>query len=113
MGILDPSKPRTPAAIAAAYKTRQETQALNREPVKEGLEGWIAKFKTFYFFGLFEGETGQAVPWILRPSITFPVIFLIVGVTLWITYLGGGVSERGIPVTDDLDTIILSLSGVV
>jgi len=31
------------------------------------LQKWIAKFKTFYFFGLFEGETGQQAPWFLRP----------------------------------------------
>lgn len=32
--------------------------------------------------------------------------------TLTFTVLAGGVSERGIPVKDDLDSIILSLGGV-
>lgn len=107
-GALDPSKPRTPESIAAAYKERQDAQALIETVPKEGIAGFIEKAKTFYFFGLFEGETGEKPPWFLQPNITFPIVFAIVGLALWVTVLGGGISERGIPVTDELDTIILN-----
>lgn len=75
---------------------------------KEGLEGLIEKAKTFYFFGFFEGETGEQAPWILRPSITFPIAFAVVGLGFYITYAVGGISERGAQITDELDDIILS-----
>jgi hypothetical protein len=74
----------------------------------EGVEAWIAKAKSFYFFGLFEGETGQQAPWFLRPSITFPLAFLIVGATFYVSYSVGGITERGAQITDELDEIILS-----
>lgn len=99
--------PRTASEIAAAYQIRQEAKALEG-PEKEGLEGFIEKAKNFYFFGLFEGETGQQAPWYLRPSITFPIAFVVVGATFYVTLAGGGISERGAPVTDELDEIILS-----
>ena len=72
------------------------------------MEGWIAKAKNFYFFGLFEGETGQQAPWFLRPSITFPLAFLIVGAAFWVSFVSGAITERGAQVTDELDEIILS-----
>jgi hypothetical protein len=78
------------------------------EPEKEGLEGFIEKAKNFYFFGLFEGETGQKAPWFLRPSITFPIAFLVVGAAFYVSYLTGAITERGAQVTDELDEIILS-----
>lgn len=96
--------PRTAGSIAAAYEERQ----LNREEEKEGLEGFIEKVRNFYFFGFFEGETGQQAPWFLRPSITFPIAFLIVGATFYVSYLGGAITERGAQVTDELDEIILN-----
>ena len=78
------------------------------EPEKEGLEGFIEKAKNFYFFGLFEGETGQKAPWFLRPSITFPIAFLVVGAAFYVSYLSGAITERGAQVTDELDEIILN-----
>ena len=78
------------------------------EPEKEGLEAWIEKAKNFYFFGLFEGETGEAAPWFLRPSITFPIAFLIVGAAFYVTYISGAITEKGTQSTDELDEIILS-----
>lgn len=78
---------------------------------KEGLEGLIAKFKTFYFFGFFEGETGQQAPWYLRPSITFPIAFAVVGAAFWVAYAGGGITERGAQVKDELDEYIVSMNG--
>ena len=70
----------------------------------------IAKFKTFYFFGFFEGETGEKAPWYLKPSITFPLAFAIVGAAFYIVYTGGGIQERGAQVTDELDEFIVSMS---
>mmetsp|Transcript_4648 Transcript_4648/g.6045 ORF Transcript_4648/g.6045 Transcript_4648/m.6045 type:complete len:311 (-) Transcript_4648:183-1115(-) len=108
LGALDPMKPRTPEAISAAYKVRQEQMAIEKANEKEGLEGWIEKAKEFYFFGFFEGETGEEAPWILRPSITFPIAFAIVGLGFWITYAVGGISERGAQRKDELDDIVLA-----
>ena len=79
-------------------------------PEKEGLEGWIEKAKNFYFFGLFEGETGKQAPWFLRPSITFPIAFAIVGAAFWVSYATGSLFERGASVTDELDEFILDSS---
>ncbi|CAB9516713.1 FK506-binding protein 1 [Seminavis robusta] len=100
------STPRTAQQISDAYEVRRAQMAL--EPELEGLEGWIAKAKNFYFFGLFEGETGQQAPWFLRPSITFPIAFLVVGAAFYISYASGAITERGAQVTDELDEIILS-----
>lgn len=97
---------RTAQQISDAYEIRRAQAAL--VPEKEGLEGFIEKAKNFYFFGLFEGETGQQAPWFLRPSITFPLAFLIVGATFYISFATGAISERGAQVTDELDEIILS-----
>jgi hypothetical protein len=77
-------------------------------PRKEGLEGFIEKAKSFYFFGFFEGETGQQAPWILRPSITFPIAFAIVGAAFYVSVLSGAISEKGAQSVDELDEIILS-----
>mmetsp|Transcript_13783 Transcript_13783/g.19752 ORF Transcript_13783/g.19752 Transcript_13783/m.19752 type:complete len:185 (+) Transcript_13783:473-1027(+) len=105
----DPLKPRTPTSIAKAYATRRELKFLEEasSPNKEGLEAFISKLNSFYFFGFFEGETGQVAPWYLRPSITFPLAFFILGVAFYISYSQGAITERGLPVTDELDEIIL------
>jgi hypothetical protein len=98
---------RTASEIAAAYEQRLQQKAL-QGPAKEGLEGFLEKAKNFYFFGFFEGETGQQAPWFLRPSITFPLAFLIVGAAFYISYISGAISERGASSVDELDEIILS-----
>lgn len=108
----DPLKPRTPASIAAAYSTRREQIAIEDADKKEGIEGMIEKFKTYYFFGFFEGETGQQAPWYLRPSITFPIAFAIVGAAFWVSYAGGAISSRGGQIKDELDEIIVSMNAV-
>jgi FKBP-type peptidyl-prolyl cis-trans isomerase len=100
----DPT-PKTASDIAAAYSVRQALAAQTPE-----LTGWDwakAKLQSFYFFGLFEGETGQQAPWFLRPSITFPLAFLIVGLTFYVSFVSGAISERGAQTTDELDDIIL------
>jgi len=103
--------PRTASDIAAAFEKRQAVKAL-QGPAKEGLEGWIEKAKNFYFFGLFEGETGERPPWFLRPSITFPLAFLVVGAAFYITFAGGAIYERGAQVKDELDEFIVSYNSV-
>jgi hypothetical protein len=85
----------------------------NDAPAREGIWGFIDKAKNFYFFGFFEGETGEEAPWILRPSITFPIAFAVVGAAFYISIRSGAISERGASVQDELDEVILSsiLSG--
>jgi hypothetical protein len=61
-------------------------------------------------YGLFEGETGERPPWFLRPSITFPLAFAIVGAAFFFVYSQGAITERGVQSVDELDEIILSLS---
>jgi hypothetical protein len=100
--------PRTASDIAAAFEVKKAIKA--GEVELEGVEYWIAWAKGLYFFGLFEGETGEKAPWFLRPSITFPIAFLIVGATFYVTFLGGAIYERGAPVQDELDEFITSTS---
>ncbi|KAI2490904.1 peptidyl-prolyl cis-trans isomerase [Fragilaria crotonensis] len=107
LAIGDPDTPRTAESIAAAYDSLMEKKALT--PKKEGLEGWIETVKGWYFFGFFEGETGEEAPWILKPSITFPIAFAIVGAAFLVSYKFGAITERGSQSTDELDDIILSM----
>jgi len=110
----DPLKPRTPQTIAAAYASRRELasiQEANKVDEEEGgLKELIKKFKSFYFFGFFEGETGQQAPWYLRPSITFPIAFAIVGAAFYVLFIAGGITERGTQVMDELDDYIIEQS---
>eukprot|EP00592_Proboscia_alata_P007102 CAMPEP_0194356830 /NCGR_PEP_ID=MMETSP0174-20130528/4399_1 /TAXON_ID=216777 /ORGANISM="Proboscia alata, Strain PI-D3" /LENGTH=328 /DNA_ID=CAMNT_0039126589 /DNA_START=59 /DNA_END=1045 /DNA_ORIENTATION=+ len=109
----DPLKPRTPASIAAAYNTRREQAALDAlNETDEGLDYWIKKIKGYYFFGFFEGETGEKPPWYLTPSITFPIAFAVVGAAFAVSLAGGAIKERGVQVTDELDAIIISSAAV-
>jgi len=111
---MSDSTPRTANDIAAAYQVRQIKKARDMENTvqKEGLEAFIEKAKNFYFFGLFEGETGERPPWFLTPSITFPIAFLVVGVTFYISFAVGGITQRGLEAKDDLDDIILESSNI-
>lgn len=99
---------RTATDIAAAYEQRQALKALDG-PEKEGLEGFIERAQNFYFFGFFEGETGEKAPWFLRPSITFPIAFGVVGAAFYVSVISGAISEKGAQVQDELDEIILSM----
>mmetsp|Transcript_31372 Transcript_31372/g.46272 ORF Transcript_31372/g.46272 Transcript_31372/m.46272 type:complete len:288 (+) Transcript_31372:102-965(+) len=107
LAIGDPSTPRTAESISAAYDQLMEKKAM--EPQKEGLEGMIETVKGWYFFGFFEGETGEEAPWFLKPSITFPIAFAIVGAAFYVSFIGGAITERGVQSTDELDEIILSM----
>ncbi|KAL7462206.1 hypothetical protein ACHAXS_002592 [Conticribra weissflogii] len=107
------NRPRTPGAIAAAYEQKMRQKALTAPPEKEGIEWVVDKIRSSYFFGLFEGETGQEAPWYLKPSITFPLAFLVVGAAFYASLVGGAISERGMPTTDELDEIIIASSSRV
>ena len=75
----------------------------------------LAKLKSFYFFGLFEGETGEEAPWYLKPSITFPLAFAVVFGLFWISLETGSIREKGAQTVDELDMIVtqtLLLNGV-
>ena len=104
--------PTTAKDIAAAFERRQQIKASQDTPELEGLDWWIAKIKNFYFYGLFEGETGERPPWFLRPSITFPLAFAIVGAAFYIALANGAITERGAQTKDELDEIILSSSTI-
>jgi len=104
----DPLKPRDPKSIADAYSTRRELAALEEANKKEGLEGLLEKVQSYYFFGFFEGETGEQAPWYLRPSLTFPLAFAVVGAAFYVSIKTGAIYERGSQATDELDDIILS-----
>lgn len=103
---LADNTPRTAKDIQAAFEARKASKS--QEQQLEGLDAFLAKAKNFYFFGLFEGETGERPPWFLRPSITFPLVFVFVAALFYITFIGGGIYERGAPITDELDEMIIS-----
>lgn len=44
----------------------------------------------------------------MKPSITFPLAFLVVGLAFYVSLAGGAISERGMPSTDELDEIIIA-----
>jgi hypothetical protein len=104
--------PTTAKEIAAAFERRQQIKAQQDNVELEGIDWWIAKIKNFYFYGLFEGETGERPPWFLRPSITFPLAFAIVGAAFYIALANGAITERGAQTKDELDEIILVSSTV-
>mmetsp|Transcript_11005 Transcript_11005/g.23334 ORF Transcript_11005/g.23334 Transcript_11005/m.23334 type:complete len:348 (+) Transcript_11005:238-1281(+) len=99
---LEDDTPKTAEEIAAAYQVRMA----NKAPEKEGLEGWIDTVKNYYFFGFFEGETGEEAPWYLKPSITFPIAFAVVGAAFWVSLLSGAISEKGAQSVDELDVLV-------
>jgi FKBP-type peptidyl-prolyl cis-trans isomerase len=104
--------PTTAKDIANAYSVRQKQRSIDEQDKVqlEGIDYWIEKIKNFYFYGLFEGETGERPPWFLRPSITFPIAFAIVGAAFYVSLIGGAISERGQQSRDELDEIILTSS---
>lgn len=103
MALLD-NTPKTAQEIAEAYNVKMS----NKAPEKEGLEGWIETVQNYYFFGFFEGETGEEAPWYLKPSITFPIAFAIVGAAFWVSLQVGAISEKGAQSIDELDIIVTS-----
>jgi len=102
--VLQDNIPKTAQEIAEAYNVKMS----NKAPDKEGLEGWIETVQNYYFFGFFEGETGEEAPWYLKPSITFPIAFAIVGAAFWVSLGVGAISEKGAQSIDELDVIVTS-----
>lgn len=100
--LEDNDTPKTAEDIAAAYQVRMA----NKAPEKEGLEGWIDTVRNYYFFGFFEGETGEEAPWYLKPSITFPIAFAVVGAAFYVSLFVGAISEKGAQSVDELDVIV-------
>jgi len=100
--LEDNDTPKTAEEIAAAYQVRMA----NKAPEKEGLEGWIDTVRNYYFFGFFEGETGEEAPWYLKPSITFPIAFAVVGAAFYVSLFVGAISEKGAQSVDELDVIV-------
>jgi len=104
MALAD-TTPKTAQEIAEAYQVKMA----NKAPEKEGLEGWVETVKNWYFFGFFEGETGEEAPWYLKPSITFPIAFAIVGAAFYVSLLTGAISEKGAQSIDELDVIVTNI----
>lgn len=93
-----PLTPRTPSSIKAEFERRQ----LEKAPEREGLEGFIDWLKSIYVFGFFDAPKGGQLPWYLRPIITFPVMFGIVGVAFSIVVTSGAVTlEREVSTLDN------------
>mmetsp|Transcript_3778 Transcript_3778/g.11180 ORF Transcript_3778/g.11180 Transcript_3778/m.11180 type:complete len:278 (-) Transcript_3778:20-853(-) len=109
-----PLTPRTAGAIKAEYEARRARREAGEElAAAEALErrealaadplGAIAnlggelseKLKGFYFFGFFESATGETPPWYLRPMITFPAIFLGVGLAFYVLLASDAILLRG------------------
>ena len=81
-----------------------------------GWGGFFDRIKAGYYFGFFESAEDAirnpvAGPdersWLLRPSITFPLAFLTVGVAFAVLVEAGGISERGATIKDELDEVVL------
>ena len=109
-----PLTPRTASAIKAEYETRRaKREASDAAAAAEALErreelaadplaaitsaagDLREKLKGFYFFGFFESATGETPPWYLRPMITFPAIFLGVGLAFYVLLASDAILLRG------------------
>lgn len=90
---VDPKKLRDLQSITEDYAKRSELRMRNEEGLSnfEKAEKWV---KSLYFFGFFEGETGERPPWYLTPTITFPAMFLTVAAAFYILISNGGVSIK-------------------
>jgi len=101
---LDPTNVRDIKAISEAYDAKVELRMRNAEgkTMAEKAQEW---FKSLYFFGFFEGATGERPPWYLTPTITFPFMFAVVAAAFYVLASNGGISlkrdARGIQ--DDLE----------
>ena len=100
----NPTAPRTPESIKFAYESKMAAKPAE----KEGIEGFIEWAKGIYIFGLFSTKPEDRPPWYLNPLITFPAIFVIVGVGFYITVdVLNGVHRGTVPISgDDLTEFI-------
>lgn len=103
---MDPKKLRDAKSISQDYKTRSELRMRNEEDLSD-FEKTLKWFKGLYFFGFFEGETGERAPWYLRPTITFPIMFLVCASAFYVLISFGGVSiKRDIVLEDSIDLAV-------
>mmetsp|Transcript_59132 Transcript_59132/g.118699 ORF Transcript_59132/g.118699 Transcript_59132/m.118699 type:complete len:276 (+) Transcript_59132:93-920(+) len=105
-----PLTPRTPSAIKAEFERRQSL----KDEKKEGLEGALEWVKSIYIFGFFDAPKGGQLPWYLRPIITFPAMFGIVGVAFSVVVTSGAVTmERKAATPDDMLDLLSFLGDAV
>lgn len=100
---VDPKKLRDIKSIAQDYAQRSELRMRNDEGLSgsEKAQRW---FKSLYFFGFFEGETGERPPWYLTPTITFPIMFVVCAAAFYVLISFGGVSiKRDLVLEDSID----------
>lgn len=100
---VDPKKLRDAKSIARDYAQRSELRMRNEEGLSnaEKASRW---FKSLYFFGFFEGETGERPPWYLTPTITFPIMFVTCAAAFYVLISFGGVSiKRDLVLEDSVD----------
>jgi len=101
--------PTKASEIAKVFEEKMQKKAEAGElEEKEGLDFWIDRFQNAYIFGLFDSETGETPPWFLRPSITFPLAFLVVGGAFYFVVASGGITQRGEQIKDELDQVLLA-----
>jgi FK506-binding protein 1 len=100
---IDPKKLREAGKISQDYQRRSELRMKNDEGL-EGFDKTLAWFKSLYFFGFFEGATGERPPWYLTPTITFPVMFGITLAAFYVLFVNGGVTiKRDMVSRDELE----------
>ena len=98
----NPLAPRTPEAIKLAYESKMAAKPV----AKEGLEGFVDWAKNLYIFGFFSTKE-ERPPWYLNPLITFPSIFVVVGLGFYLVILLNGVHRGEVAVSgDDLSDFI-------
>ena len=94
--------PRSPSSIQAAYESKMAAKPQK----KEGLDGLLEWVKGIYVFGLFS-KTSERPPWYLNPLITFPAIFVVVGLGFTLVVELGGLHRGDVPMAaDDLSAFI-------
>jgi len=103
-----PLTPRTPSTIKAEFERRQLEKVADRE----GLDGFYDWVKSIYVFGFFDAPKGGQLPWYLRPIITFPAMFAVVGVAFSIVVVTGGVTLEREAATLDNDMVSLAVSAL-
>lgn len=94
--------PRTAKAIEEAYQRRIRKQVASTPVFENKFEEFKSWASKIYIFGFFS-EKKDRPPWFLNPIITFPIIFVFVGVLFYLTSEIGGI-HRGVDLyaEDDL-----------
>lgn len=90
---LDPTNTRDIQSITQDYDRRTALRMRNEEgkSMMDKTQDW---FKSLYFFGFFEGATGERPPWYLTPTLTFPFMFALVAAAFYVLASNGGISLK-------------------